>query len=288
MRWLIAGCGDLGLLVAAAVRAQGATVWGLRRHIEKLPDWLPSLRADLATGEGLDRLPAIDVVLYTASADRYSDEAYRAAYVDGPRHLIDALERRQHPGSRPRWLHVSSTSVYAQSDGSWVDEDSPTRPASFGGQRLLEGEVLLRGRPDSVVLRLAGLYGPGRARLVDRIRSGEARRLAPPVHTNRIHLADAARALVHLATLSAPERLYLGVDDAPVLDGEVKTWLADRLGVANPPIAGASPTSRAMRSNKRCSNRRLRASGFRFRFPDYRSGYESLLVAREKSNRDPS
>lgn len=278
-RVLIAGCGDLGTRLGLALADRGATVWGLRRSPERLPPAIHGLRGDLATPEGIESidfaaLGPFDLVVYALAADRFDDDAYRRAYVDGVRHLLAALEKT--PPSL--WLHVSSTSVYAQSAGEWVDESSATEPGSFGGRRLLEGEALLAAAPvRSTILRLSGIYGPGRNRLLESVRRGRATCAEPPVFTNRIHVEDAVGALMHLATLEEPEPVYIGVDHEPTLDGEVKRWLASRLGVPAPKVGPPSSTSRRMRSNKRCSNRRLLAAGYTFRYPDFRAGYAALI-----------
>ena len=281
---LIAGCGDLGTRLGLELARGGAEVYGLRRQAHKLPSPLRGLSADLAAPRGLDDLPATDLVVYALAADGYNDEAYRKAYVDGVRHLLQALEGRP----PRRWLHVSSTSVYGQQNGEWVDEDSVTEPAAFSGRRLLEGEQILRQSPvGSVVLRLSGIYGPGRTRLLESVRRGTAVCSQPPVYTNRIHSLDAVAALHHLAGLERPAPLYLGVDHEPALDGDVKRWLAEQLGapvpaMAEPASEGATRAAsgtprRSRRSHKRCSNRLLLEHGFRFKYPDFRAGYSELI-----------
>ncbi len=260
-------------------------VFGLRRRPDGLPAAIRPLAADLSRPETLRALPpGIDLVFYTAAASAGDDDAYRAAYVDGLRHVLEALSARP----PRRVLFTSSTGVYAQQDGEWVDEDSPTEPDQFSGKRLLEGEALLAASEiESVVLRLGGIYGPGRTRLIESVRSGRATvRRDPPVFTNRIHRDDCAGALAHLAFLSAPAACYLGVDSEPAEQAEMLTWLAKRLGVeaprelapdevAAPALPGAS--ARRGGSNKRCRNDRLLASGYRFRFPSYREGYDAVL-----------
>ena len=134
------------------------------------------------------------------------------------------------------------------------------------------------------MLRLGGIYGPGRTSLVERVRSGAAR-VSPGSarFTNRIHRDDAAAALAHLAALPAAPSCHLGVDCAPAPEAEVLAWLAERLGVA-PPCEDAPPAreeTRRATGNKRCSNARLLATGFRFRYPTYREGYEALLRERD-------
>ncbi|CEA09583.1 NAD dependent epimerase/dehydratase family protein [Arthrobacter saudimassiliensis] len=274
-RVLIAGCGDLGTEAGLRFAAAGFAVSGWRRSPEKLPAPIEGAAADLADA-GLPPVPAdTDVVVITPAARERSEAAYRATYRDGTAHVLDALER---DGVHPRRiLLVSSTAVYGDADGGRVDELTPTDPASATGAVLREAEqLLLARRPDAVVLRLAGIYGPGRTRLIDQVRSGAAV-VRPGQLTNRIHRDDAAAALVHLAGLADPASLYLGVDDEPVEQAEVLAFLAAELGLPAPaadPDAGASPRG----GNRRLSNARLRGSGFTFTYPTYREGYRAVLA----------
>jgi nucleoside-diphosphate-sugar epimerase len=222
-------------------------------------------------------------VFYTAAADERSDAAYQRAYVTGVARLVERLARM--PAPPRRLLYVSSTSVYAQQDGEWVDETSPAEPAGFTGRRLLEGEACALAAPfPASVLRLGGIYGPGRSSLVERVRSGALRLpRGAPRWTNRIHRDDAAGALAHLAELDDTAPCHLGVDSEPAPEAEVLAWLAARLGVTlvtdEEPSAGEAPRRAA--GNKRCSNARLLATGFRFRYPTYREGYAALLRERD-------
>src|SRR5262249_34105262 len=145
-RVLIAGCGDVGTVLGRLMAARGDLVWGLRRHPDRLPPEIRPLQADLSDPATLTALPsALDLVVLTTAADATTDEAYLAAYVGGPLHLLAALARS---GARPsRLLFVSSTSVYAQNQGEWVDESSPAEPAHFTGRRLREGERLVLAGP---------------------------------------------------------------------------------------------------------------------------------------------
>lgn len=283
MRALIAGCGYVGTALGRLLASEGLEVYGLRRDPSGLPPEIRPLPADLSRPESLRGIPGdIALLFYTAAAGGGDDAAYRAAYVDGPRHLLEAMADR--PPRRA--LFTSSTGVYAQDDGAFVDEESPAEPVHFSGRRLLEGERLFAesGVP-SVVLRLGGIYGPGRTRLLDGVRQGRATlRRGPPVFTNRIHRDDCAGALAHLASLRDPAPCYLGVDRDPADEGVVLRWLATRLGAPEPreieavdPSASPANGSRRERSNKRCRSDRLVASGYRFRFPTFREGYESVL-----------
>jgi nucleoside-diphosphate-sugar epimerase len=278
---LIAGCGYVGTALGAQLAAAGHEVWGLRRSAAGLPPGVHCVTADLTNPQTLDRLPAdLDVIFYTAAAEGSDDAAYRAIYVDGLRYLLAALvTQRQAPR---RVLFTSSTAVYAQSQGEWVDETSPTDPRHFTGSRILEGERLLLAGPfPATILRLGGIYGPGRVGLVERVRQGLAVcREGPPVYTNRLHRDDCAGALHHLMTLPQPEALYIGVDDEPADQCEVLRWLAGQLG-APPPrseVLAASETRR-QRTNKRCRNAKLVASGYTLRYPTFRHGYTALLAA---------
>ncbi|MEM7353776.1 MAG: SDR family oxidoreductase [Acidobacteriota bacterium] len=276
MRILIAGCGDVGTRLGLLLAADGHQVWGVRRRPERLPEGIQGLAADLTDRASLAALPqALDQVYYTAAADRSTEEAYRQAYVDGLRNVLSAV------GESPRRLvFVSSTSVYGQTDGSWVDEGSPTEPRSFRGRLILEAEAVLAERAqETVTVRFAGIYGPGRTRLIDSVRRGEAVCYDdPPLYTNRIHVDDCAAVLRHLGGLRSVPGIVLGVDHAPTPDGEVKRWLARRQGVAEPPEAGDRPATRPRPvANKRCSNRWLVDSGYRFLYADYRAGYGAML-----------
>lgn len=276
---LIAGCGDIGNRLGINLAVEDHRVWGLKRNTATLAPQIQPLCGDLARPDSLV-LPQqrLDYVFYTAAADTYCEAHYRAAYVDGVANLLKALTAA---GQQPRRiLLVSSTSVYAQRQGEWVDEDSPATAEGFSGRCILEGEELLRHGPHpATVVRFGGIYGPGRTtRLFESLRSGTAR-CVQGVYSNRIHSQDCARALQHLMTLDEPESLYLGVDDDPALLCDVLRWLAGRLGVAGPQVAERQDDAQQrLRGNKRCRNARLRASGFEFLYPDYRQGYAAMLA----------
>lgn len=279
-RCLVAGCGYVGSQLAGLLAGEGHSVWGLRRSAWTPPPGVKPLAADLLRPESLGGLPeGLDLVFYTASAGGGGEAAYRAAYVNGLDNLLGAL--REH-GEGPRVVFTSSTGVYAQEDGSWVDEDSPTEPPHYSGRLLLEGEALLGASGcESVVVRLGGIYGPGRTRLVDAVRAGRARiRSGGPRYTNRIHRDDCAGVLAFVAGLPEPARCYLGVDRDPADEAEVLRWLAARLGAAPPPLGDdEEAASRRVRSNKRCSCARLLEAGYRLRHPTFREGYGALIEA---------
>jgi nucleoside-diphosphate-sugar epimerase len=275
-RVLIAGCGYLGQTLASRLSAQGDLVWGLRRQTGSLPSAVHPVDADLRVPNTLRRLPDVDHVVYMASADEARDESYRAAYVDGPSYLLQALRALGH---RPKRLYfVSSVRVFGADDGRFVDEDSAAEPQDAQGRRMLEGERLVRDGPyPATIVRLGEIYGPGRPGLLDTVLAGRS----PPAETmqrwlNLLHRDDCAAALAHLIGRKKPEPLYVAVDRQPVSPQEVLDWLASQLEVRPPPADGTARASQ-FQTNVRCLSERLVDSGFRFLYPSYREGYRALL-----------
>ena len=273
MSVVIAGCGDLGTEIGLRLAGQGHEVLGLRRRAELLPPPLTGIAVDLSTE--VPELPGdVELLVVATAADGRTPEAYRAAYVDGLHHLFDGLRAA---GALPRRaLLVSSTAVCGDADGGEVTEDTPPDPSTPTAQILLEAEEVFHEQfPHGTVLRLSGIYGPGRTRLIDKVRSGDG--AAGAAWTNRIHRDDAAAAAVHLLTMDAqPLTLYLGTDDEPVPELEVLEFLAQELGVPRPEDVPEADAPR--RGSKRLSNRRLRESGVELRHPTYREGYRAVLA----------
>ena len=276
MRVCIAGCGDVGTRLGRRLVAAGHEVWGLRRNAGRLPEEIRALPADLADPGSLAGIPPdMDALVYTAAADAADEGAYRKAYVRGVRNLAGLFAGRG--GIPGRLIFVSSTAVYGECGGEWVDEETPPRPRRFNGRIVLEGERAARaaGARHATVVRFGGIYGPGRRRLIERVRGGAGCAPAPVQWTNRIHAEDCAGVLQHLLGLAGPAPLYVAVDDEPAPRREVMEWLAARMGLPRPPPEGAP--QRAGRG-RRCRNARLRASGYRFRYPGYREGYAAILA----------
>lgn len=274
MRVLIAGCGDLGGVLAQQLLADGFAVYGLRRSQATLPDGVQPLYGDVTQPQTLAPLAAIapDVLVYCVAAGAQTDADYRAQYVDGLRNVLQALDA----GTRLRQvLFVSSTRVYGQNGDALLDESTPALPADFGGQRLLEAERLLDHAPyPATVLRLSGIYGPGRTRLLE-IASHPERWPKQNAWSNRIHRDDAAAFAAFLIRRirdgEPVQRCYIVSDSCPVPLHEVLAWLARR--------GGAHPeglTARPVEGGKRLSNARMLATGFTLRYSDYQAGYAAL------------
>ena len=273
VRVLLAGCGDVGLRVAQRLRARGDEVWGLRRGGADAGMDLHWLHADLGDPASLRDLPrGLTQLVYLPAPGRGDADAHRVLFPDGLRNLLAALDQ----AALQRVLLVSSSAVYGDHAGAWVDESTPTAPLAGNGKALRATEQWLAAvRPaDAVVLRLAGLYGPGRLGLVARLRAGAVGVPRQARHwANRLHVDDAAAAIAHLLQLAAPQPLYLGVDDTPLPLDVLYDELARLVG-APPPADGLAP---ALVGSKRLCNARLRASGWAPRWPDARLGYAALL-----------
>jgi nucleoside-diphosphate-sugar epimerase len=272
-RVLLAGCGDVGLRVARRLRAQGHEVFALRRRLpEANGEGIHWLAGDLTLPTTMGGLPAgITRLVYLPAPDARNRATYEAVFLGGLRATLGALDRTR----LRRVLFVSSSAVYGDQAGGWVDEDTPARPPGFNGRVLLEAERWLAHQAvPSTVVRLAGLYGPGRLQLVDRLRAGKVAAPRGQVHwANRIHVDDAAAAIAHLLLLPDAGELYLGVDDTPLPLDVLYDHLAALTGAPRPP--DGPPPERV--GSKRLGNARLHASGWKPRWPDARLGYAALL-----------
>ena len=274
---LIAGCGDTGgELARQLLSEQSCKIWGLRRSITKLPAGVEPIQADLHLPESFGQWPEkIDYVVYSAAADRHSPEQYQKTYVDGLHNVLDHLS-----SSRiiPRRIFLtSSTSVYHQRNGENVDETSCCLPERFPGQTLLQSEeVLFSSDIPATSVRFGGIYGPGRKRLIQRVKEGKGCPKQPVVYSNRIHRNDCAGILKHLIQMDADGKavksIYLGVDNTPAPIHEVLHWLASQMQVTLDDNHPPPP-----RASKRCANRLIRSTGYEFRYPDYRAGYRDIL-----------
>jgi nucleoside-diphosphate-sugar epimerase len=246
---LIAGCGYVGEALAGMLRADGHSVFPVRR----------STGLDLVSGDLAALPPALDAVVFAVAPG--GPAQYESVYVT-------ALGRLRAHVRGARFLLTSSTSVYPQADGSWVDEDSPVSGVIAQGEKLLH--------PGDAAVRLGGIYGPGRESFLCSVRDGTLRIAPQTAYTNRVHRDDAAGILRHLLALpqQALAPVYNGVDCAPAPKAEVAQWIADRLGV---PLARGDGEAHA---NKRVRNDRILAAGYRFRYPTYREGYAALIGTR--------
>lgn len=276
-RVLLVGCGYVGSALARMLLDQGAKVWGVRRSVSELPEGVQPLAHDLLEAWQPESLPEeLDAVVFSPSVGPGAGEGdYRALYRDGLERLLEALGAKE---GHPRLFFASSTGVYGQTDGSWVDEASRAEPGHYSGKVLLEAESVASSWPNSSSLRISGIYGPDRTGLLERLRSGGVGPTKTPLYTNRIHRDDVAGAIAHLLRVDRLEPCYLLSDDEPAELNHVLAWLAERIGTELPePAEGTRTAGRIWRSNKRCRNKRLVQSGYTLRYPTWREGWESLV-----------
>ncbi|WP_286240879.1 SDR family oxidoreductase [Neptuniibacter halophilus] len=273
---LIAGCGDVGSKLGQQLLQQGHNVVGLRRNINQLPQGIQGISADLGQldtlQQALSEIQQCDILVYSAAASSHDEAGYQSAYLQGMRNLLQAL-----PVQPQHLFFTSSSGVYHQDDHGWVDETSPCHPQSFSGRIMLQAEqAVAQASVPSTVVRFTGIYGPGRNHLLNRVRRGDVAPQEPPQYSNRIHRDDCTGVLNHLINLhfngQALLDCYLATDDEPVTMHEVTHWLAETLGSE---ILTTTASRRA--GSKRCSNQRLKDSGYKFIYPDFRSGYRELI-----------
>ena len=269
-RLLIAGFGDLGQRLASRLERQGEWQLHAVRRSAAQSDSITFYRADLTRAETLGALPKhVDAIVYQATPAERTAAAYQAIYLEGLQNLLVQTTSDQ-------LIVVSSTAVFGQDQGQWVDERSATEPERFNGRILLEAEQEALAAGGQVV-RFSGIYGPGRKRLLQQVRSGQAACGRDQIQwTNRIHADDAAAVLDHV--LSQPDLgpVICASDDRPSPRCEVLDWLAKKTGSRPPTNDDVSSNNYA--AGKRVSNHRLRVSGFEFTYPDFRAGYRKLIA----------
>jgi nucleoside-diphosphate-sugar epimerase len=277
MHVLVAGCGWLGEAVARALIGRGDRVTGLRRDPARAAALaavgIEPLALDLAAPGAAARLPGADAYVACQSASGDSEGSYRAAYLDATAPLLAAAALARAP-----LVYTGSTGVFGQRDGSEVDESSPAAPASATAAVLVEAErrVLAaaeRGARASVI-RLSGLYGPGRTGIVDRVRSGVLA-LGPgdDAWMNFCHRDDAVAFVLAALARAAPGAILHGSDAQPPRRREVVEWIAARLGIEPPRTERVAPGP-----NRRISSERTRAElGVTLRYPSFREGMGAIL-----------
>lgn len=278
MKILIAGCGYVGIRLANLLAGKGHEVFALRRNPPAGASAFTWLAGDLTRPASI-RLPAnLDLLILAAGLQRGAGDRYEDLLESGYDALITHLREAGHPLKRV--VMISTTGVFAERDGGWVDEDAPAGTASTSGIHYHRAEQIVasHGIP-TVVARLSGIYGPGRIRLIREALEGKALlHPSPPHYLNHIHGDDAAGAVAHLALHPDPQSLYIVSDREPADRNEVMRWLARELNVPEPRGAVPHEASPPRRSgNKRCRSDRLAESGYTFIYPTYREGYRALF-----------
>jgi nucleoside-diphosphate-sugar epimerase len=268
---LILGCGYLGRRAAVRWREQGRRVAALTRKnaAELAALGIEPIVGDVCDPDSLKGLPPARTVLHAIGLDRTSGRTMRDVYVQGLANLLTAL-----PGTS-RFIHVSSTSVYGQTDGGWVTESSSTEPHEESGKVVLEAERLLHETvPTAVILRLAGIYGPGRLIRKQALLKGEPLVGDCEKWINLIHVDDGVDAILAAEANAAPGSVFNIADGSPVTRREFYTEWAKVLGA---PAAAFDHQPEPGANNRRISNQAARAKlNWLPRHPDHRSGLAEI------------
>ncbi|MBR90074.1 MAG: NAD(P)-dependent oxidoreductase [Verrucomicrobiales bacterium] len=277
MRVLIVGCGYVGLSLGRTLVDQGHEVHGLRRTADGVAEMetvgLKPHRVDITANGSLEALPGdFDWVINTASSSRGDAAMHHEVFVEGTRNLVERFER-----SQARLLFTSSTSVYPQTDGGWVDEESFDEPVVGTAQNLaLAEEMYLKHPGGATLLRVAGIYGPSRGHLYRQFLKGKAVIEGEGNRwVNMIHRDDVVTAI--LCAMENEMGIYNVTDNEPVTHRSFLEWLAGQLERPLPVSGDPISSGKRARTNKRVSNARLKATGWIPQFPTFREGYTALL-----------
>jgi nucleoside-diphosphate-sugar epimerase len=269
-RILVVGCGYVGLPLALHFRQQGYEVGAWVRSAEsaealKRYDFEKVVVGSVADEALWDGLGDYDGVIHGASSGRGGAEAYREVFLEGARRMVE----RQKVA---RKLFISSTSVYGQTEGEIVTEELGAEPATETGKILREAEeVALAG--GAIVVRSAGIYGPGRGVLFEKLRRGEAVIEGDGARwMNQIHRDDLVSALAFLWERGESGEIYNASDNEPVRARDFYAWGSEFLGVAMPPSGAVKLERKRGVTSKRVSNAKLRGLGWAARFPSFRDG----------------
>ncbi len=285
MKILIAGCGYLGTLLGQDLAKSGHETWGLRRDILALRELeksgLHPFHANLLSPDSLKNLPVVDYVVMCQAPSKKNDD-YRSTYYEATKNFLQALT-----SPLKKIIFISSTSVYSTQDGSWVDEATDPiannhgdREASENAKVLLSAEeLILKSKQPSTVLRLSGIYGENRNR-VKPLMEGRIQPVFSDVYMNRIHVTDIVRAIRLLLEKGKSGEIYIGSDDSPSTQKEFYSWVFEKLSIpvsengtprmVTPPVHG--------QSNKRCSNKKIKELGMKFRYPSFKEGYLPIIT----------
>lgn len=281
---LIFGCGYLGRRVAQTWLRDSGKVFAVTRSAERATELeregIAPIQADVTQPQSLSTLPAADTVLYAVGYDRRGGGSRQEVYADGLRAVLQAL-----PAAPQRILYTSSTGVYGPSEGRMVDETTPCRPAREGGIAILAAEDVLREHPlggRGVILRLAGLYGPGRIPRMTDLLAGRPMAVPQDAHLNLIHVDDAAAAVVAAETRAVPPAVYNIADGHPCLRRDFYRHLAALWNRPEPqffdPSSDAAPSQRAGEDKQVSNARMLGQLGVHLRYPSYREGLAAIVA----------
>ena len=281
MSTLIVGYGYVGQYLAAQLKAP---VHIIKRHPIQTTKSIQPLFFDLCQAH-YPSLPAVDTLYYMVAAEQHTELAYRRAYVIALQKLIDALKTQKKMPKR--FIFISSTAVYEQTQDTWVDETATTSSNHFSAARLLKAESLVSQlQCETMIARVSGIYGPGRTGLIQKIKTAAPQQTITISNrmSNRIHVIDLVRALDFINQLNTTVNIINLSDRQPSPSVEIANWLSQVMHrkdiqwqVTHYKHSSKSHRSRA---NRPISSQYLQSLGFKFQYPDYQTGFQSILAHR--------
>lgn len=281
MKRLVIGCGFLGLPLAKSWQNAGDEVFATTRSKPRAAEFsdagLNPIVLDVTHASSVRQLATMtfDTVVVAVGMDRSVGDSVHDVYVGGLENVLQDL----HPQTG-QVIYISSTGVFGDFGGDWVDETSPTNPVRDGGKACLAAEHLLqnsRFADRATILRMAGLYGNDRVPTKGTIAAKQWSKLSPQGYLNLIHVDDAVSATCAAAEQKLLNELLLVADSSPTLRGEYYQFLADRFGLGAIPWQDHQPDPNSRGSaSKRISNKKLlQRTGLVLKHPDFRSGLQS-------------
>ena len=276
MKALIIGCGYLGSKVAKIWQQRDQHVAVVTRSQDNANHFCElgyqPIMADITDAESLSKIPTdTNVVLFSVGFDRSRYSNIRQVYVDGLKNVLDRLR-----GSDCHFVYISSTGVFGDCAGQWIDETTSAEPIRPGGQACLDAEQLVIERLENyTILRLAGIYGPGRIPRLKAIKDQAWNELGQSGHINLIHVDDAAEIVALMVDKKILGEMFLVSDGQPVDRQKFYEFIADQVGTSpiNWTVETKVDVSRRSAADKKVSNRKLlEHTHYRFQFPDFQSG----------------
>ena len=274
MQVLILGCGDIGTRVGLSLLEGGWRVAAARRNPDRLPDQFDRHTVNLVDPVSWESLDAVapDYVVVTPTPQSYDPAGYQAGFAK----VAKTLASQKWIAQCRRVIWVSSTRVYRESGGGWVDEHSPLNLDEAQASSMIAAEAAIRRAATATIIRPAGVYGDPEGMLMRRVQAGEGGATGA-LYGNRIHRDDLARLIVHCVDCDAAGQsvppTVVGADNDQTPTHEIEDWLADQIGVTLNRPSDPSP----LRAHRRCSNALLERIGFQLSYPTWREGYEATL-----------
>jgi nucleoside-diphosphate-sugar epimerase len=276
LKVLIVGCGQLGFSIVKNADSDVFKLYGFSRSLRKSPASIEMHQVDILKTEAIDVIKLInpEIIIYAVSADTQSIESYQDHYVVGLKKTYEAILKLDH---FKHLFFVSSTRVYGQKTTKILSELDIAEPSDYGGEALMEAETVARQLKDkATILRLSGIYGPNRKRMIQLAQSNPGNWPATNNWSNRIHEEDAARFIVFLMKRimmnESIEPLYLVTDGVPTKQYDVLTWIRNRLQLTTDTIELP-----ILESGKQLQSVLLNQTGFVLKYPDFMYGYEAII-----------